>query len=174
MSAPLMPADRWGERLIRRLGLWSAVAGLVGSTIGSGIFRTPQSVAQRIDNVPLFLFAWVLGAIVVLCGALTYSELAAAFPRSGGVDVLVRQSFGRLPAFLFSWAELWVIRPGAFGAIGITASAYTLRTLGHDPATIISSIGPLEIRAEQALGATYIVLVGIVNYFGIRSEERRV
>ena len=42
-----------------------------------------------------------------------------------------------------------------------------LRTLGHDPATIISSIGPLEIRAEQALGATYIVLVGIVNYFGI-------
>src|SRR2546421_12953420 len=167
MSAPLMPADRWGERLIRRLGLWSAVAVLVGSTIGSGIFRTPASVAQRIDDVPLFLFAWVLGAIVVLCGALIYSELAAAFPRSGGVYVFVRESFGRLPAFLFTWAELWVIRPGASGAIGITASAYTLRTLGHDPATIISSIGPLEIRAEQALGAAYIVLVGIVNYFGI-------
>src|SRR5947208_1433444 len=167
MSAPLMPADRWGERLIRRLGLWSAVAVLVGSTIGSGIYRTPASVAQRVDDVPLFLLAWVLGAIVVLCGALTYSELAAAFPRSGGVYVFVRESFGRLPAFLFTWAELWVIRPGAYGAIGITASAYTLRTLGHDPATIISSIGPLEIRAEQALGATYIVLVGIVNYFGI-------
>ena len=100
-----MPADRWGERLIRRLGLWSAVAVLVGSTIGSGIFRTPASVAQRIDDVPLFLFAWVLGAIVVLCGALTYSELAAAFPRSGGVYVFVREAFGRLPAFLFSWAE---------------------------------------------------------------------
>src|SRR2546430_2400560 len=109
MSVPLMSADRWGERLIRRLGLWSAVAVLVGSTIGSGIFRTPASVAQRIDDVPLFLFAWVLGAIVVLCGALTYSELAAAFPRSGGVYVFVRESFGRLPAFLFSWAELWDI-----------------------------------------------------------------
>src|SRR6266550_4353504 len=47
MSAPLIPADRWGERLIRRLGLWSAVAVLVGSTIGSGIFRTPA-----------FLFGW--------------------------------------------------------------------------------------------------------------------
>src|SRR2546430_8588933 len=94
MSAPLMPADRWGERLIRRLGLWSAVAVLVGSTIGSGIFRTPASVAQRVDDVPLFLLAWVLGAIVVLCGALTYSELAAAFPRSGGVYVFVRESFG--------------------------------------------------------------------------------
>ena len=172
MSAPLIPpppppADRWGERLIRRLGLWSAVAVLVGSTIGSGIFRTPASVAQRIDDVPLFLLAWVVGAIVVLCGALTYSELAAAFPRSGGVYVFVRESFGRLPAFLFVWAELWVIRPGAFGAIGITASAYTLRTLGHDPATIVASLGPLDIRAEQLLGAGYIVLVGTVNFFGI-------
>jgi amino acid transporter len=167
MSAPLIPADRWGERLTRRLGLWSAVAVLVGSTIGSGIFRTPASVAQRIDDVPLFLLAWVVGAVVVLCGALTYSELAAAFPRSGGVYVFVRESFGKLPAFLFTWAELWVIRPGAYGAIGITASAYTLRTLGLDPATIVASLGPLEIRAEQLLGAGYILLVGTVNYFGI-------
>src|SRR6267142_2192904 len=169
MSAPLMPppADRWGERLIRRLGLWSAVAVLVGSTIGSGIFRTPASVAQRIDDVPLFLLAWVVGGIVVLCGALTYSELAAAFPRSGGVYVFVRESFGRLPAFLFAWAELWVIRPGAYGAIGITASAYTLRTLGHDPAAIVASLGAIEIRAEQLLGAGYIILVGTVNFFGI-------
>jgi len=167
MSAPITPADRWGERLIRRLGLWSAVAVLVGSTIGSGIFRTPAGVAQRIDDVPLFLLAWVVGAIVVLCGALTYSELAAAFPRSGGVYVFVRESFGRLPAFLFVWAELWVIRPGAFGAIGITASAYTLRTLGYDPATIVAGLGPIDIRAEQLLGAGYIILVGTVNFFGI-------
>ena len=162
-----MPADRWGERLTRRLGLWSAVAVLVGSTIGSGIFRTPASVAQRIDDVPLFLLAWVVGAVVVLCGALTYLELAAAFPRSGGVYVFVRESFGRLPAFLFAWAELWVIRPGAYGAIGITASAYTLRTLGLDPSGVISTLGPIEIRAEQLLGAGYIIIVGGVNYFGI-------
>ena len=162
-----MSADRWGERLTRRLGLWSAVAVLVGSTIGSGIFRTPAGVAQRIDDVPLFLLAWVLGAVVVLCGALTYSELAAAFPRSGGVYVFVRESFGPLPAFLFAWAELWIIRPGAFGAIGITASAYTLRTLGLDPAAVVAVVGPIEIRAEQLLGAGLILLVGTVNYFGI-------
>jgi amino acid transporter len=167
MSTPITPADRWGERLVRRLGLWSAVAVLVGSTIGSGIFRTPASVAQRIDDVPLFLLAWVLGAVVVLCGALTYSELAAAFPRSGGVYVFVRESFGPLPAFLFAWAELWIIRPGAFGAIGITASAYTLRTLGADPAAVAAVIGPIEIRAEQVLGAGFILVVGTVNYFGI-------
>ena len=167
MSEPVVPPDRWGERLTRRLGLWSAVAVLVGSTIGSGIFRTPAGVAQRIDDVPLFLLAWVLGGVVVLCGALTYSELAAAFPRSGGVYVFLRESLGPMPAFLFAWAELWIIRPGAFGAIGITASAYTLRTLGYDPASIVIAAGPVDIRSEQLLGALYIAIVGAVNYFGI-------
>ncbi len=159
--------DQFGERLPRRLGLWSAVAVLVGSTIGSGIFRTPAGVAARVDDAPLFLLAWVLGGIVVLCGALTYSELAAAFPRSGGVYAFLRESFGLLPAFLFAWAELWIIRPGAYGAIGITASAYTLRTLGYDPAAIVIAVGPVDVRSEQLLGAIYIAIVGAVNYFGI-------
>src|SRR5260221_12830758 len=101
MTAPLPPTtDRWGERLTRRLGLWSAVAVLIGSTIGSGIFRTPASVAQRVDDVPPFLLAWGLGAAVVLCGALTYSGLAAGFPRSGGVDGFGGEPVRPLPAVL--------------------------------------------------------------------------
>src|SRR2546426_4998746 len=132
MSAPApRPApDRWGERLPRRLGLWSAVAVVIGSTIGSGIFRTPASIAHRVDDVPLFLLSWVLGGAVTLCGALTYAELAAMFPRSGGIYVFIREAFGPLPAFLFGWGELLIIRPGAYGAISITSSAYTLRVLG--------------------------------------------
>ncbi len=157
--------DQWGERLPRRLGLWSAVAVLIGSTIGSGIFRTPASVAQRVDDVPLFLLAWVIGGVVAVCGALTYAELAAAFPRSGGIYVFLRQAFGPLPAFLFGWAELLIIRPGAYGAIGITASAYALRTVGLDPA---SQLAGLPFRGDQLLGAGFIILVGAVNYFGIR------
>ncbi|MEO8138037.1 MAG: amino acid permease [Gemmatimonadota bacterium] len=157
--------DQWGERLPRRLGLWSAVAVLIGSTIGSGIFRTPASVAQRVDDVPLFLFAWVIGGVVAVCGALTYAELAAAFPRSGGIYVFLRQAFGPLPAFLFGWAELLIIRPGAYGAIGITASAYALRTVGLDPA---AQLAGLPFRGDQLLGACFIILVGSVNYFGIK------
>src|SRR2546425_9348217 len=114
MSAPVMPppppGDRWGERLIRRLGLWSAVAVLVGSTIGSGIFRTPARIAAYVP-VPVPMFGvWVLGGLLALCGALTYAELAAQYPRSGGVYVYVREGFGRLPAFLFGWTELLLIR----------------------------------------------------------------
>ena len=138
---------------------------LVGSTIGSGIFRTPASVAQRVDDVPLFLIAWVIGGVVAVCGALTYAELAAAFPRSGGIYVFIREGFGPLPAFLFGWGELLIIRPGAYGAIGITASAYALRTIGLDPA---ASFMGLPVRGDQGLGAVFIVIVAAVNYFGIR------
>src|SRR5439155_1088741 len=117
MATPT-PLDRWGERLPRRLGLGSAVAVVVGSTIGSGIFRTPASIAQRVDDVPLFLLSWVLGGAVTLCGALTYAELAAMFPRSGGIYVFIREAFGPLAAFLFGWGELLIIRPGAYGGWG--------------------------------------------------------
>src|SRR5437773_3946995 len=171
MSASLptsaAPLDRWGERLPRRLGLWSAVAVVVGPTIGSGIFRTPASIAQRVDDVPLFLLSWVLGGVVTLCGALTYAELAAMFPRSGGIYVFIREAFGPLPAFLFGWGELLIIRPGAYGAISITSSAYTLRVLGVDPAGTVVTIAGQAIRAGQLLAAAYVAIVAVVNYVGI-------
>src|SRR3989442_1577650 len=166
MSTPT-PLDRWGERLPRRLGLWSAVAVVVGSTIGSGIFRTPAAIAQRVDDVPLFLLSWVLGGAVTLCGALTYAELAALFPRSGGIYVFIREAFGPLPAFLFGWAELLIIRPGAYGAISITSAAYTLRVLGLDPAATAVSVAGQAVRAEQLLAALFVLLVAVVNYVGI-------
>jgi amino acid transporter len=156
--------DQFGERLPRRLGLWSAVAVAVGSTIGSGIFRTPASVAARVEDVTVFLGVWIVGGIVALCGALTLAELSASFPRSGGIYVFIREAFGPLPAFLFGWAELLVIRPGAFGAISITASAYTLRLAGVDPAAAVAG---LPLHAEQLLAAAYVAVVAAVNYRGI-------
>src|SRR2546428_549192 len=165
MSTPT-PLDRWGERLPRRLGLWSAVAVVVGSTIGSGIFRTPAAIAQRVDDVPLFLLSWVLGGAVTLCGALTYAELAALFPRSGGIYVFIREAFGPLPAFLFGWAELLIIRPGAYGAISITSAAYTLRVLGLDPAATAVTVAGPAVGAQQLLAAPFLLPVAAGNYVG--------
>src|ERR1700760_2826992 len=76
------PAE--GE-LPRRLGLWSAVAVVAGITIGSGIFRTPAGVANRLPG-PLPIFGvWIAGGLTALCGALTLAEVAGAFPETGGV-----------------------------------------------------------------------------------------
>lgn len=154
--------DRWGDRLPRRLGLWSAVAVVVGSTIGGGIFRTPAIIAGRVP-APLAMFGlWAAGGLLALCGALTYSELAALFPRSGGVYVYVREGFGRLPAFLFGWSELLLIRPSALGAIATPFAEYLLRSLGLDP-----THAPYD-SAVHWVAALAIVATAALNYVGIR------
>src|SRR5438270_11076516 len=96
-------ADQWGERLPRKLGIWSAVAVVIGATIGSGIFRTPAVVAGRVAELWRFVSGWILGGVIAMAGALTVAELAALYPRSGGIYVYIRESFGRAPAFLFGW-----------------------------------------------------------------------
>ncbi len=115
------PAD---DALPRRLGFWSAVAVLVGSTIGSGIFRVPSTVAADVGTVGAMIMLWVLGAVIALFGALTLAELAALFPRSGGIYVFLREAYGPLPAFLFGWTELLVIRPSALGGIAMLFAEY--------------------------------------------------
>ncbi|HVH69276.1 MAG TPA: amino acid permease [Gemmatimonadales bacterium] len=157
-----MPVDRWGDRLPRRLGLWSAVAVLVGSTIGGGIFRTPAIIAERVP-APLPMFAvWILGGLLALCGALTYAELAALFPRSGGVYVFIREGFGRLPAFLFGWTELVLIRASALGAIATPFAEYLLRSLGYNP-----EVEPYA-GAVHYIAAAAIVVTATLNYVGLQ------
>ncbi len=163
MSAPT--PDPWGERLPRRLGLASAVAVLVGITIGSGIFRTPAVVAERVGVMELVVAGWVLGGVLALAGALTYAELAAIFPRTGGIYVYIREAFGPGWAFLFGWAELLVIRPAALGAIAIVAAEYFWRLLGVDGAMPVAI---LPMTLAQSTAAVFIVIVGTVNYRGIR------
>ena len=153
-STPSASAERPGEgfdRLPRRLGVWSAAAVLVGSTIGSGIFRVPGAVAGRVGTVGAVTMLWALGALVALVGALTIAELAGLFPRSGGIYVFIREGFGPLPAFLFGWTELLVIRPSAIGAIAVLFAEYTARLfhLADGSVRPIAAVSVLLIAAAN-------------------------
>jgi basic amino acid/polyamine antiporter, APA family len=148
--------------LPRRLGLWSAVAVLVGSTIGSGIFRSPAGIADKLPGPLPLLAIWLTGGLFALCGALTLAEVAGVFPRTGGVYVFIRESWGRLPAFLFGWSELVIIRAAALGAISTTFSEYFLRVLGHDP-----RLEPYS-RYVHYIAAVAILLTATFNYVGIK------
>src|ERR671938_665842 len=116
--------------LPRRLGLLGAVAVLIGSTIGSGIFRSPASIADRLPGALPLMAVWTVGGVLALCGALTLAEVAAALPRTGGIYVFIREGWSRLPAFLFGWAELVMIRAAALGAVATTFAEYLFRVLG--------------------------------------------
>src|SRR3990170_3845918 len=119
--------------LARQLGLWSAVAVVIGSTIGSGIFRSPAGIADKLPGPLPMLSVWVMGGIFALCGALTLAEVASALPQTGGIYIFVRDGWGRLAAFLLGWGQLVMIRAASLGAIAITFSEYFHRVIGVDP-----------------------------------------
>jgi basic amino acid/polyamine antiporter, APA family len=143
--------------LKRQIGLWSAIAIVIGTTIGSGIFRSPAGIADRLPGPLPLAMIWVAGGLFALCGALSFAELSSAYPRTGGVFVYIKEGWGRLPAFLFGWAELTVIRAAAVGAISTTFAEYFLRVIGVDPALY-----------AQWVAAAAIVAMGTVNILGVR------
>ncbi len=132
------------------------MAVLVGSTIGSGIFRVPSSVAGDVGTLGGIILVWVAGAIVALFGALTLAELTALFPRSGGIYVFLREAYGPVPAFLFGWTELVIIRPSALGAIAVIFAAYTSRFL------------PMSEVGQRVLAGALIAGIGAANIRSVR------
>lgn len=148
--------------LERQLGLWSAVAVLIGSTIGSGIFRSPAGIADKLPGPLPLMAVWVAGGLFALCGALTLAELSGALPETGGAYVFIREGWGRLAAFLFGWAELTLIRAASLGAISTTFAEYLLRVLGYDP-----GIEPYTTYVHY-VAAIAILLTATFNYVGVR------
>jgi amino acid transporter len=150
------------SKLPRRLGFLSTTAVLVGSTIGSGIFRSPAGIADRLPGPLPLMIAWIAGGLFALCGALSLAEVAGAFPHTGGLFVYLREGWGRLTAFLFGWAELVIIRAAALGAIATTFAEYLLRVLGYDP-----TVAPYDWYVHLVAAAA-ILVVAVFNYVGLR------
>ncbi len=146
------------NNLQRRLGLFSATAILIGTTIGSGIFRSPAGIAAKIPDTAWFFAAWIIGGLCVLAGALTYAELAGALPHTGGTYVYLREAYGELPAFLFGWANLTIIRAAALGAISTVFAEYMLRMFGI-----------ADADAVHYGAALTILFVAALNFAGIQS-----
>lgn len=118
--------------LARSIGLWSAMAVVIGSTIGSGIFRSPAGIADKLPGPFPMLLAWVAGGIFAICGALTIAELASALPKTGGIYVFLKEGWGDRTAFTFGWAQFSMIRASSLGGISITCAEYFFRVMGWD------------------------------------------
>lgn len=68
----------------RHVSMWTASSFVVASMIGTGVFTSLGFQLNDIKSVFPLMMLWIIGGIVALCGALSYSELGAALPRSGG------------------------------------------------------------------------------------------
>lgn len=134
----------------------------VGMIIGALIFKAPSTVAGATAGTAEFLFAWILGGAVSLCGALVYAELAGRYPDTGGEYVFLAGGLGKGVAFLFAWSRLTVIQTGAIAAVAFVFGDYAseiFRLGAHSSAiwaalavaalTLLNVAGTLQSKALQ-------------------------
>lgn len=141
--------------LKRDLKLFDATALVVGCIIGAGIFRVASPVAGVLTHPGLVLAAWILGGLISLAGALSYAELGAAFPRTGGDYVYLDRAYGRFVGFLFGWTKLFIERTGTIAILGFVFAEY----LGFF--THYGNLGSKLAASLAILGLTGINIIGI-------------
>src|ERR1700737_3147735 len=110
--------------LVRGLGLLDSVLLLVSGIIGSSIFLTAKDIAGPLPQPMLFVLVWVLGALISLCACFAFAELGSMFPDSGGQYIYLREAYGDLVAFLYSWMLFTVANGGSIAALSVASAAY--------------------------------------------------
>jgi APA family basic amino acid/polyamine antiporter len=167
MSAPARQAVPRPE-LARDLQLPHAGAIVVGTIIGSGIFLVPTEMMQAVGSAGMVYLVWVVGGLLSFFGALTYAELGAMKPQAGGEYVYVRDAYGPLAAFLYSWTWFLIAKPASIATVttGIVRilGTFSVFSFFHQP--MIAH--PFVINYGQLVAIAATVFVSWLNYIGVR------
>jgi APA family basic amino acid/polyamine antiporter len=144
---------------------------VIGDTIGTGVFLVTSDMARAVGSVSLVFVVWILGGLIVLCGAFCYAELGAAFPKAGGPYVYLSRGLGPIWGFLFGWMSSCLERPVAMA----TLAAGLLRFAGFlfpvvDTPLFRGHLGSYDFTftAAQPLAALVVLAVTAINYLSVQ------
>jgi basic amino acid/polyamine antiporter, APA family len=140
----------------RQLGLAAAIAAVTGQSIALGIFLTPATMAKSLGSPLLLGAVWCGMAVMMVCGALCYSELAVRFPEAGGEYVYLRQGYGRRAAFLYGWMTAAIMDPGLAAALAVGATSYV---------QVLTPLGP---KATALAPIITLLCLAVINILGTR------
>ena len=142
-------------KLKKSLGLFDGISLLIGITIGSGIFATPQVIAGYLDSFSVIIVLWVGVAIFVYVGSLIYAELGCRFPNTGGEYIYIEKAFGPFWGFLFGWDQLFIIRTSPAAGLSLITANY------------IGYFIPMDQFGKILVAITVIIIFGAINYIGV-------
>jgi APA family basic amino acid/polyamine antiporter len=153
--------DRSGQRQRKLAGIttFTASAIAVADMVGIGVFTSLGFQVIDIKSAFSVIVLWIVGGVVALCGALSYGELAAALPRSGGEYNFLTRIYHPALGFMAGWLSMTV---GFAAPIALAAIAFGAYFNGVIPG--IAS--PLLL----GLGATW--LIALVHLTGIRHSSQ--
>jgi amino acid transporter len=145
------------DSLRRVIGLTGGTALIVGITIGSGIFRTPPTIAGLVPNPLVVMALWTAFGLISICGALVIAELSSLLPQAGGVYVYLREAYGDAAAFVFGWLYVLITTPTTVAALAVVFSEFLLNLLGMPAGATV-----------QAIAIAAIILLTCANVLGAR------
>ena len=158
VEQPVAPASGRG-RLLQVLGVAFGIAVIIGNTIGSGILRTPGTVASLLPSRTMFLLAWIAGGVYALLGVISLAELGVIVPRSGGQYVFAQRAFGPYAGFIIGWSD-WISSVASFAAAAILIGEYT------------ASLVPAVSSHALAIGVAVVVVFTVLQYNGVKWGDR--
>ena len=119
------------EKVGAKYGLLSAIGLSFGIVVGIGIyFKTGEIAAISQGNVLIGLIAWVFAAIMTIFCGLTFAEYAGATQETGGAITYLRDSSGRLPAFMLGWGKVLLAEPALIIVVSWVAAEFTMGVMG--------------------------------------------
>ncbi len=154
----ISPVHPRTQDLRRVIGFFGGTALIVGITIGSGIFRTPPTIAGLVPNPLVILGLWTAFGLISICGALAIAELTSLLPQAGGVYVFLREAYGEATAFVFGWLYVLVTTPTAVAALATVFGEFLLNVLGM----------PAKTSTVQMIAIAAIVALTFANILGAR------
>lgn len=160
--------------LRKELTLTAATALVVSNMIGTGIFTTTGFLAKDLGQPTLVLGIWLVGAVMVLAGCLSYAELGVNFPRSGGEYVYLREAWGPAWGFMSGWVSFLA---GFAAPVALSAMAFVEYLSRIFPVLRVSqdgerTLGVFNLTPGAILAIGLIVALAVINILGISIAGR--
>lgn len=164
------PSENQGK-LVRSIGLTSAIVLVISSVIGTGVFKKIAPMSAELQSPGLVLTAWLVAGLISLAGTLSNAEVASMLADSGGDFVYYRKIYNRFFAFLFGWTNFAVIRTASIASIAYVF-AQSLNSLVPIPNSSpeMSEMSFLGLHFLDNLGIKLVAIALIVflTYFNTK------
>ena len=144
----------------------TAVSVVIANMVGTGVFTSLGFQLLDIQSVSLILLLWIVGGIIALCGALTYAELGAQLPRSGGEYHFLSQLYHPGLGFVSGWISITVGFAAPIALAAMTFGAYLGAAVGGvnqtlAAALLVGVLGFLHCYSRATSGKTQVLFTAL-------------
>lgn len=136
---------------MRRVGFWVCSALVFSSMVGTGVFTSLGFQAAVLPSPFVILAVWAVGGVVALCGALSYAELAAALPRSGGEYHFLSRIFHPAFGVMAGVVSVFVGFSAPLALGGMAFGSYFSRAFPEAPAGVAAPVVILSLALVHGL-----------------------